>query len=59
MFPPVTGRVKPEECVWKERILPAPGQPGTVVEHAQGAKRLNQAQFTRIEIIELPVPFQQ
>src|SRR5512139_1254530 len=50
MFIPVARGVEPGKADGEERVGPAAGQPGTVVENAQGAQRFDQAQFARVEV---------
>ena len=46
---PVVAAAKPGEVDGEDRVLPAAGQPGAVVDQAQGAQRLDQRQLTPVE----------
>jgi len=59
MILPVALGIKPGKCRGKCRIIPAPGQPGSIVDQAQGAQRFNQVEFARIELLKILVPCQQ
>ena len=56
---PVTFGAEPGEAVRKCRVIPAARQPGAVVHQAQGAQRLDQGEFARVEIVEFVVAVHQ
>src|SRR6185369_16756197 len=57
LFAPVTDRVEPWEGAGEDRIFPAPGKPGAVVEHPQGTQGADQLELAGIEVAELVVAF--
>jgi len=59
MILPVLLGIKPWEGTFEGRVIPAPGQPGGMMHHAQRSKRFNQYQFPAIEIVKLAVCSQQ
>lgn len=58
MLPPVTRRIEPREMMRKGGIVPAPRQPGAVMQDAQGAHGFDKPQLTETEIPEFRVTFQ-
>src|SRR6185369_6764808 len=59
LFAPVTDGVEPGKGAGEDRIFPAPGEPGTVVEHPQGTQSADKLELAGIEIAELSVAFDQ
>jgi hypothetical protein len=47
---PVVAGAKPGEVDGEDRVLPAAGQPGAVVDQAQGAQRLDERQLAPVEV---------
>ena len=56
---PVVAGAKPREVGGEDRVLPAAGEPGAVVDEAQGAQRLDERQFAAVEAAELFVAVDQ
>ena len=56
---PVVAAAKPGEVHRKGRVLPAAGEPGAVVDEAQGAQGLDQRQLAAVKGAELLVAVQQ
>ena len=59
LIAPVTRLAKPGEAAGECRVIPAPRQPGAVVQLAQGAQGLDQWQLARVEVVELVVAVDQ
>ena len=55
---PVRRAREPREGDREGRVAPAPRDPGAVMDHAQGAQRLDQAQLAPVEIHERFVAFE-
>ena len=55
MVAPVMDGVEPGEGGRKRRVVPTAGEPGAVMQHAQGAQSFDQEQFTMVEVAELAV----
>src|SRR6185503_20479890 len=52
---PIALGVEPGKRGGKRRVVPAPRDPGRVVDEAQGSQRLQEMQFARIELMEILV----
>ena len=50
---PIIARAKPREIDREGGVLPAAGQPGAVVDEAQGAQRLYERQLAAVKRAEL------
>jgi DNA-binding transcriptional LysR family regulator len=56
---PVVAAAEPRKVDREDRVFPALGQPGAVVDQAQRAQRLNQGQLAAVEFAELFVAINQ
>ena len=56
---PVVAGAEPGEVDREDRVFPAAGQPGAVVDQAQGAQRLDEGQLAAVEGAELFVAVEQ
>src|SRR5690606_9557830 len=59
VFGPVALAGEPGEVHGERRVVPAPGEPGTVVDQAQAAQGFDQRQLARVEVVELVVALDQ
>src|SRR5512139_2718333 len=55
---PVLLRIEPRKRSGESRVVPAPRQPGRVVDQPQGSERFEQMEFARIERHEVLVALQ-
>src|SRR5512143_2126784 len=52
---PVLLRIEPRKCGGESRVVPAPGEPGRIVDQPQSSECFDQMEFARVEIHEVLV----
>src|SRR5512139_779521 len=55
---PVLLRIEPRKCGGESRVVPAPGEPGRIVDQPQGSERFDQVKFAWIKFHEVLVACQ-